>query len=147
MNRWTVLGLVWPTSSQWRPNPKAETARSAWLRGCGVRAPTRSPRAVRRPWRRHRRRHGPLVAAVQVRWAWGGYGRGAGQGFGAWFSPKRRLVYGVAEGGFCAVMFRAGSGEQWPTMTRGRSCDSVKARRWWDVEETKRKTAEGGTHR
>jgi hypothetical protein len=29
-----------------------------------------------------------------------------------------------------AAMFQAGGGERWPVVTWGRSCDSVKARRW-----------------
>jgi hypothetical protein len=48
---------------------------------------------------------------------------------------------------FSAAMFRAGDGERWPAVTRGCSCNSVKARRRGDAEETKRKMTDGGAHR
>jgi hypothetical protein len=67
---------------------------SAWLCGRSASAPARSPRAAHWPWRDRRRRHGRPEAAVQARWARGGYGGGAGQGFGAGFSPKWRLIDG-----------------------------------------------------
>jgi hypothetical protein len=48
-------------------------------------------------------------------------GRGSHQSDGSSMGGRRRPS---------AVMFQVGGGEQWPVVTRGRSCDSVKARRW-----------------